>query len=563
MADIPNDEIINEQLSKIYRESEERDAQKRAQKLNLPYVDLRQIPISLDAISILQEEEARKAKAAVVEKKIHNIALVVYNPQLSETQKIINILKDKGFTIKIFIVSQSSLEEAWKLYKFVIPPQEEITGKISIKQSSLEQLTEQFKNLDKLKQFFNEINFNEIQTTEFFQIILAGSLANRVSDIHFEAQEKGVRLRFRIDGVLYDILNNIPFKNYDALLSRIKLLSNMKINIHEEPQDGRFTINLAGKETEIRVSVIPSEFGETIVMRILDPSAINVGLEKLGIREDDLAILSKNIKKPNGLILNTGPTGSGKTTTLYSILKDLNSPEIKIITIEDPIEYRIEGIEQTQVDPSVGYDFASGLRSIVRQDPDIILVGEIRDKETAEIALQAALTGHLVLSTLHTNDSIGAIPRLVDLGVKPQTIGPAISLIIAQRLVRRLCDNCKKEVELTDDLKNKISKFLDKLPPRVKKENYTNFKIYTASGCEVCSGIGYKGRLGIFEFFEGGPDIEELILKEVSWLALNKIAKQKQFVNLQQDGILKVLKGETTFKEVEGVTGPIEWENLI
>ncbi len=555
-------DAINQKLTQIYRDAEEREAQKRAKKFNLPYIDLRTIPISLDALKILTEEQAQKAKAAVVEKKLNNIALVLYNPELSNSQKLINNLKDNGFTIKIFIASESGLKEAWKMYKFVQSTQGQITGKITIKESSLEKLTEELKGLCKIKSEFEKINFKEIATTDFFQMILAGSLANRVSDIHFEAQEKGVRLRFRIDGILYDILNNIPLSNYDALISRIKLISGMKINIHEEPQDGRFTINLAGKETEIRVSIIPSKFGETIVMRILDPSAINIGLEKMGIREDDFKILSKNIKKPNGLILNTGPTGSGKTTTLYSILKELNSTEIKIITIEDPIEYRIEGIEQTQVDPEVGYTFASGLRSIVRQDPDIILVGEIRDKETAEIALQAALTGHLVLSTLHTNDSIGAIPRLIDLGVKPQSIGPAISLIIAQRLVRRLCENCKKEVEINEDLKNKILKFIEKLPPRVNKEKYHNFKIYEPVGCDNCSGIGYKGRIGIFEFFECGPKVEELILHESSWIALKKLADENQFVNLQEDGILKVLSGVTSFEEVENVTGPIDWDNL-
>jgi len=414
-------------------------------------------------------------------------------------------------------------------------------------------------NLISLQNKFKKIDFNETSTTELFQLILAGALANRSSDIHFEAQEKSARLRFRIDGVLHDIFNNIPFKNYNNLVSRIKLLSGLKINIHEEAQDGRFTINLSGKEIEVRVSIIPSEFGETIVMRILDPEATMVSLEKSGIRPDDFKILEKAIKKPNGLILNTGPTGSGKTTTLYAILRTLNSPEIKIITVEDPIEYRIEGIEQTQVNPEVGYTFASGLRAIVRQDPDIILVGEVRDKETADIALQAALTGHLVLSTLHTNDAIGTIPRLIDLGVKPQTIGPALSLSIAQRLVRKLCDNCKQEVEINEELKSKIEQFIEKLPQRVNKEEYKNFKIYKPVGCEKCSNIGYKGRIAIFEFFEGGPDVEQLILKEVSWTVLKELANKKQMTIMQQDGVLKVLSGITTFEEIEGITGPIEW----
>jgi type IV pilus assembly protein PilB len=553
-------EDLQQKLSELYREAEERDAQKRAEKLGLPYIDLRKIPISLEAVVLIPEEKARQAKAVAVEKKSNNVALVFYNPKTKEAEELINELKLQNLEPKIFIASESSIKEAWRFYEFAPPPKEEITGKIKIGESSLKNLITKISNLNSLKNEFNQINFNKITTTELFQLILAGALSNSASDIHFEAGEKKSRLRFRIDGVLYDVFDRIPKANYESLITRIKLLSGLKLNVHDEPQDGRFTINISPKEFEVRVSVIPSEFGETVVMRLLDPKSIIVGLENLGLRPDDFSILEKAIKKPNGLILNTGPTGSGKTTTLYAILNKLNSPEIKIITIEDPIEYRIEGIEQTQVDPEAGYTFASGLRSIVRQDPDIILVGEIRDKETAEIALQASLTGHLVLSTLHTNDSIGAIPRLVDLGVKPQTIGPALSLVIAQRLVRRLCNFCKKPKEIDAKLKENIEKFINSLPPRVNKEAYKNFTVYEAVGCEKCSGIGYKGRIAIFELFVGGPEVEEMILKETSWLALKRLADKQQIVTLQQDGILKVLEGITTFDEVESVTGPIEWK---
>jgi len=552
-------EDLQKKLDELRREAEERDAQKRAEKLGLPYIDLRKIAVSLEALALIPEEKARQAKVVAVEKKSDTIALVFYNPKSKEAEDLINELKSQNFEIKIFVSSESGIKEAWDSYKFIPPPKEQITGEVKITKSTLEKLMLEINNLISLQNEFKKIDFNQISTTELFQLILAGALANHSSDIHFEAQEKNARLRFRIDGVLHDVFDNIPKKNYDSLISRIKLLSGLKINIHEEAQDGRFTINLAEKEVEVRVSIIPSEFGETIVMRILDPEATMVGLEKIGVRSDDFKILEKAIKKPNGLILNTGPTGSGKTTTLYAILRALNSPEIKIITVEDPIEYRIEGIEQTQVDPEAGYTFASGLRAIVRQDPDIILVGEVRDKETADIALQAALTGHLVLSTLHTNDAIGAIPRLVDLGVKPQTIGPALSLSIAQRLVRKLCDNCKKEVEINEELKSKIEQFIEKLPQRVNKEEYKNFKIYKPVGCEKCSNIGYKGRVAIFEFFEGGPDVEQLILKEVSWSVLKELANKKQMTTMQEDGVLKVLSGITTFEEVEGATGPIEW----
>src|SRR5581483_589438 len=267
----------------------------------------------------------------------------------------------------------------------------------------------------------------------------------------------------------------------------------------------------------------------------------------------------KAIARPNGLILNTGPTGSGKTTTLYAFLRTMNSPEIKIITLEDPIEYRIDGVEQTQVDDEAGYTFANGLRAIVRQDPDVILVGEIRDLETADIALQAALTGHLVLSTLHANDAVGAVPRLINLGAKTVTIGPALTLVIAQRLVRVLCRDCKKKAELDAASTEKLKKFLEKLPEKVDKTKYENYTVYEPVGCVKCNDIGYRGRIGIFEFLNGGPELEETILKQASEIALREIAKKQEMVTMQEDGILKVLLGQTTLKEVEGVTGEIVW----
>jgi type II secretory ATPase GspE/PulE/Tfp pilus assembly ATPase PilB-like protein len=295
------------------------------------------------------------------------------------------------------------------------------------------------------------------------------------------------------------------------------------------------------------------------VLRILDPDSISIELSSLGLRPDDLAIVSREISKPNGLILNTGPTGSGKTTTLYAFLKKMNSPEIKIITLEDPIEYKIEGIEQTQTDTEAGYTFANGLRAIVRQDPDVILVGEVRDLETADIALQAALTGHMVFSTLHTNDAVGAVPRLVNLGAKVTSIGPALNLVIAQRLVRKLCVRCKKSREITADLKAKIDEFLNKLPPRVDRTPYQTPTIFEPVGCAECGGFGYRGRVGIFEFLEGGPDLEELILKEASEFSLKKLAIRQGMVTMQEDGLLKILRGETSREEVEDTTGHIDW----
>jgi type II secretory ATPase GspE/PulE/Tfp pilus assembly ATPase PilB-like protein len=333
----------------------------------------------------------------------------------------------------------------------------------------------------------------------------------------------------------------------------------MKINVYDEAQDGRFTITLFDKEIEMRVSVIPGEFDETIVMRILDPSATMVGLPDLGLRPDNLDLVTKTLARPNGLILNTGPTGSGKTTTLYAFLRTMNNPEIKIITLEDPIEYRIDGVEQTQVDEESGYTFANGLRAIVRQDPDIILVGEIRDLETADIALQASLIGHLVLATLHTNDAVGAVPRLINLGAKTVTIGPALSLVIAQRLVRVLCPDCKKPAVLDEAMKDKFKKLIDRLPAKVDKTKYAVLSVYEPVGCDKCNHIGYKGRVGVFEFLQGGSELETTILKEASEIALREVAKKQEMVTMQEDGLLKVTLGQTTIDEVKGVTGEIAW----
>lgn len=550
---------LQEELTKLKREGEERDTERLAKKTGYPYLDLSRVPTSLEALKLIPEADAREAKLAAIELKVRQVALAVYDPDLPPTKKIIDNLTAQKYTVKLFVASLSGLEQVWKLYKFASTEKEGITGKVEMKKEELEGLTKRLTSFRAVQEEIKNFDFTKLATIEFFETILAGALAIRASDVHLEAEENKARLRFRLDGLLHDVFGGIPERNYESLVSRVKLLSNLKINVRGEPQDGRFTIALGDKEIEVRVSIIPSEFGETIVMRILDPGAISVSLVGLGLREDDLGIVKKTLAKPNGLILNTGPTGSGKTTTLYAFLKELNSPEIKIITVEDPIEYRIEGIEQTQVDPEANYTFARGLRAIVRQDPDVILVGEIRDLETADIAMQASLTGHLVLSTLHTNDAVGAVPRLANLGVKPTTIGSALSLVIAQRLVRKLCKNCKKLADVKPELREKIKKFLEKLPQRVNRAGYQDIKIYEPVGCDICNQFGYKGRIGVFEFLEAGPNFEEAILKEVSDISLTKIAEEQQMVTMQEDGVLKVISGETSFAEIEGVTGPIEW----
>ncbi len=552
-------EDLKSQIARLHREGEERAAQRLAEKLGLQYVDLGKVPVTLDAVRLVPESDAKDGRVAAIEIKGERVALAAIDPELPAARHVAEMLSAKGYQVKVVVVSTSGMEAAWKFYQFIKPEAEEITGKVDIAKDRLDALKAQLTTIDAVHKAIEEIPITKASPPQLLEIILAGALGLRTSDIHTEAEDKKAKIRFRIDGLLHDIYSDIPLGIYRTFVSRIKLLSQMKLNVREAAQDGRFTIGLGGNDVEMRVSVIPAEFGETIVMRILDPSATMVGLPDLGLRPDNLELVKKQIARPNGLILNTGPTGSGKTTTLYAFLRTMNDPTEKIITLEDPIEYRIEGIEQTQVNDEEGYTFANGLRAIVRQDPDVILVGEVRDLETADIALQAALTGHLVLSTLHTNDAVGAVPRLINLGVKAVSIGPALSLAIAQRLVRVLCADCKKPTDVDAATTEKIKNFLNKLPAKVDRKPYENYKIYTPGGCDKCNGIGYRGRVGVFEFLEGGADLEKTILKEASEVALRGVAERQEMVTMQQDGILKVLEGKTTLEEVEGATGELVW----
>lgn len=418
----------------------------------------------------------------------------------------------------------------------------------------IEQEAKGIENLSALAEAITRAS--KLTTAELIKTTLGGAIRLNASDIHFEPEKERVKIRVRIDGILHDVVELLE-KSYSQLLSRIKLLSGLKLNITDRPQDGRFTIEFEGQTApiEIRTSTVPAEYGESVVCRILNPKNL-ISLSELGLRKDLLALFKKEIKKPNGMIIVTGPTGSGKTTTLYAFLKTLQNPEIKIITIEDPIEYHLEGIEQTQV--SKNYDFAHGLQSIVRQDPDVILVGEIRDAETANIALQAALTGHLVFSTLHTNDAAGTIARLVALGANLFNIGPAINLIIAQRLVRKVCQTCVKYKRISEAEAAKIKKVLQGLPEIVEVPNIKEAKIAEVKGCADCSNTGYKGRTGIFEAMVIDSEMEDLISKNPTVVQIRTLAAEKKMTTMYQDGLIKVLQGITTLEEVERVTAEKE-----
>ncbi|MFH1968508.1 MAG: GspE/PulE family protein [bacterium] len=466
-----------------------------------------------------------------------------------------------------------------------------LLGSVIISLKIVEEVQRDIKDIAGFKKKIEEYLKQNI--TELLDVILYGAISLNASDIHIEPEEKDARLRIRLDGILQDVVF-FDHETHRHLLSRLKLTSKLKLNITDKPQDGRFTIGLpptnfrddkpdktksnaelnpklvGGELIEVRTSSLPAEYGESIVMRILNPKSL-VLLDKLGLRDDLLKVFQKEIERPNGMIIVTGPTGSGKTTTLYAFLKKIQNPEIKIITIEDPIEYHLKGVSQTQVAPEKGYNFADGLKSIVRQDPDVILVGEIRDEETAKIALQAALTGHLVLSTLHTNDAAGTIPRLVDLGAEASSIAPAIKMAIAQRLVRKICKKCsvfeKPSATELSEIKKGL-KHLSRLPegnrgsstaspsgPKIKIPDLDKIKIakIKEGGCQACNFTGYKGRQGLFEAFLVDSEMEKFILTNPPVSSIRELAIKKGMVTMYQSGLIDIALGITTFDEIQRV----------
>ena len=429
---------------------------------------------------------------------------------------------------------------------------ERLTGQVKITKEIFLNIRKKLNNILDFKQLIEGSFKKEI--TKIFEIILIGSTVLDSSDIHFEPEKKEAKVRVRIDGILHDVIN---FSNslYLNLLSRIKLLSGLKLNITDKAQDGRFTILIDENPIETRVSVLPSQYGESLVMRILNPKSL-IEIDDLGVREDMIDILKKEIQKPNGMIIVTGPTGSGKTTTLYAILKRIQSPENKIITIEDPVEYHLKGISQTQVSPEKEYDFTNGLKAIVRQDPDVILVGEIRDLETAKTAIQAALTGHLVLTTLHTNDAAGTVARLISLGENPINIAPALNMTIAQRLVRKVCKKCVKFVKPALKELEFLKRELSVLPKTIKISKIDQkLKIPKAAGCKFCNFTGYKGRIGIYEFFLVDDEMENFILTSPSIVDLKNLAEKRGMISLKKDGLIKTILGMTPLEEIIKVAG--------
>ncbi|MBI3075077.1 MAG: type II/IV secretion system protein [Parcubacteria group bacterium] len=554
------EEELQQKNTAALRIKEQEDlAQMLSVKYGLPYTDLTLVPVNIDALKEVSEADARAAKIApfrVVGKVLH---IATVSPKDPETLHALKELENRGFKTSLHIASERSLNEAWKYYKDVSLSVETSGGILEISHEKIRGYLEKIKTTEDVIKIVDEVlqSKQKYQTTQLLELLIASALATDASDIHVEPKEDAVEVRFRLDGVLHKLLS-LEHAVSKLVVSRIKLLSGMKLNIKDAAQDGRFSIKLEGADVEIRSSAIPGAYGESIVLRILNPKAIRVSFENLGIEPYLLGLIEKEVEKPNGMVVNTGPTGSGKTTTLYAFLKKLHTPEVKIVTIEDPVEYHLPGVTQTQVDTESGYTFANGLRSVLRQDPDVIMVGEIRDNDTAETAIQAALTGHMVLSTLHTNDAAGALPRFVDLGVNPKIIGSALNVVLAQRLVRKLCEACKKQEKSTDEERALFESVVATLPERYKNEVAgTDFSLtwHAGGGCAKCGTIGYKGRIGVFEAIIMNAEIEKLIQANPSAREIRGVADAQGLLTLKQDGVLKVLKGVTTLAELARVVG--------
>jgi type IV pilus assembly protein PilB len=518
----------------------------KSETYQIPLKDIAVEDVSLKTLELIPEESARYYKMVPLEKKDNVLEVGMVYPEDLKAQEALQFLARRNkFSYRIFLITPSLLNNLLKQYRTL----KKEVGK------ALEELEEELEEEKIDKETVKEIEFEklaeEAPIIKVVGVILRHAVEGSASDIHIEPGKTKLRVRFRTDGVLYSSLF-LPLKIHRAIVARIKILANLKIDETRIPQDGRFSIKVGGVDVDFRVSTFPTVTGEKVAIRVLNPLEGLKSFDQLGLERRNFRVVKKAVEKPFGMILATGPTGSGKTTTLYAILNLLNREGVNIVTLEDPVEYFIEGINQSQVRPEIGYTFAHGLRQVVRQDPDIIMVGEIRDEETASLAIHAALTGHIVLSTLHTNNAIGVIPRLVDLGIKPFLIPPSLNIAIAQRLVRVLCPECKVKFEADEEIQKIIFQEIETLPSSIKNKIKipSPLTIYKAQGCKRCSFKGFMGRVGVFEILEMTDSLAKIVLKDLDELKLKEEALRQGMITMKQDGILKVLDGVTTLEEV-------------
>ncbi len=518
----------------------------KSEILDVPFVknvDIRNI--SEDLLRVIPEDSVNYYKMVPTGKNGDEIEIGMVYPENLRAKEALKFLSRRdGFSYQISLITLSVFEEILKEYRTLIKEVGEVLEDIDI---DIDEVDETPINMDQDVGRLAE----EAPIVKVVAVVLRNAIEGSASDIHIEPGRKKLKVRFRVDGILYSSLY-LPMTIHLAVIARIKILAGLKIDEQRLPQDGRFSTKRGGQNIDFRVSTFPTTLGEKVVIRVLDPKEGLKTLEELGIMDRNLQILKQSFKRPTGMTLVTGPTGSGKSTTLYSILGILNQEKVNIVTLEDPVEYFIGGVNQSQVHPEIGYVFAKGLRQILRQDPDIIMVGEIRDDETAELAIHAALTGHMVLSTLHTNNAIGAVPRLIDMGIKPFLIPPAINTLMSQRLVRKLCDKCKEQITPSEEIKTLVMKEIENIPDFIRKDIKipSPFKIYVAKGCKACSEEGITGRISINEILRMTPELGEITMKNPTEKELQAEAKKQGMITLKQDGMLKVIQGYTTIEEV-------------
>lgn len=545
-----NDAFSNQQASSLRKQAEERLMQSLAPQYGFEYIDLNGYTINPEALILVQETEARQGKFVIFDNMHNTLSVAINSPNHPATQDAIQKLANQGFNLRVFLCSSASLEHAYARYKDFKQATASKKGVLDINTDDIKTKADLIKSIPDINTAIDNINIKNTprKVSETLEMIFAGALALSASDIHIEPEEEVVRLRYRLDGVLVDVIS-LDRSIYNRLLSRLKLLSGMVLNQKQEAQDGRFTFTFGERELEIRSSGIPGAYGESMVMRLLDPSVASFSMDKLDLNPLLYEVMRKQLTRPNGLIITTGPTGSGKTTALYAFLREVHEPGKKIITIENPVEYKIDGIVQTQVGDN--YSFSSGLRAILRQDPDIIMVGEIRDREVAETAMHSAQTGHLVFSTLHTNNAVGGFPRLIDLGVDPRILSASVNIILGQRLLRKLCDECKQAYTATDKELEIIKKTAAEHPEKIAiNEPLT---LYKPIGCAICNQTGFKGRTGVFEAVIVDEAVEEVVIRDPREHIILEAAKSQNIPTMQQDGIVKIIKGISSLDELRRV----------
>lgn len=518
--------------------------QAKAKILKIDYADLRGKQLNKSVLNLIPQEVAENYEIISFERNENNVSVGRVNFQNFKAEEAVEFLAQKAnLQVKYFLISPESFKSAFAQYQLLAEEAKEALAEVS-----------EFTVIDQVKGKTVEKMEEVIKSAPISKMVLVfirHALAGRASDIHIEPTTKDTKVRFRIDGILRTSLI-LPKYTHAAIVARIKVLANLKLDETRKPQDGRIRLNIEGRDVDFRVSTLPLFEGEKVVLRILDTASGVPELETLGFNKPHVELINHAIKKPHGLLLLTGPTGSGKTSTLYTILSMLNQEGVNIQTLEDPIEYYINGVNQSQVNPEVGYTFASGLRAILRQDPNIVMVGEIRDRETAELVVHASLTGHMILSTLHTNNALGSIPRLIDMGAEPFLLSSIINLVIAQRLARKICPDCKQEAEIPTLLLARIKEQLAGIPLKYLKEvDVKKIKFYKGQGCAHCGGIGYQGRIAVSEIIEVNNELREIIangFKDNS--AIDKVLKKQDFITLVQDCLIKALQGQTTLDEV-------------